>query len=167
MRTGLSLAAFAALLVAGTAFGAETGTLSRAESLREKPFADAKVTAPVASGAKVEILGRDGGWYQVKSGTATGWVRLLSVRRATATTSTTAGLASVASGRTATGGVVTTTGVRGLDNAELKTAAFDATQVTAAEKNRVSAKDALAFAAQGKLQAQKVEMLPEPAKKKK
>lgn len=168
MNPAMSLAAAAALLCAGSAFAVETGTLSRADSLREKPYTDAKVTAPLASGAKVEILQRNGGWYQVKAGTRTGWVRLLSVRRAGTTSGSTAtGIAGVASGRTGTGTVVSTTGVRGLDSAELKTAAYDAAQVAQAEKYRVSATDAAAFAAQGKLKTQTVAMLPEPDKKKK
>lgn len=157
-----------AALAAGVAQAADPGTLSRAESLREKPFADAKVLAPLASGAKVDIVSRNGGWYQVKSGTKTGWVRMLSVRRATATkTTSVAGVAGVASGRTGTGAVVTTTGVRGLDSGELTAATFDEVQVAQAEKYRVTGADAAAFAKQGGLVAIDAPALPAPKKKKK
>lgn len=154
-----------ALLASGQllAAGLGSGTLTRAESLREKPFADAKVLAPAAAGAKVDVLVRNGGWYQVKAGTKTGWVRMLSVRRSTgATTTTAAGIAGVASGRTGTGKVVSTTGVRGLDSAELATATFNEEQVAKAEKNRVSRKDAEAFAKAGKLTVRDVAPLPAP-----
>lgn len=144
------------------AAGLGSGTLTRAESLREKPFADAKVLAPAAAGAKVDVLVRDGGWYQVKTGTKTGWVRMLSVRRSAAATNTAAGIAGVASGRTGTGKVVSTTGVRGLDSAELATAAFSEEQVAKAEKYRVGRKDAEAFAKAGKLTVRDVAPLPAP-----
>lgn len=165
MKFRILLAAVA--LAAGAAHAADPGTLSRAESLREKPFADAKVVVPIARGAKVDIVSRSGGWYQVKSGTRTGWVRMLSVRRAAATTSTSvAGVAGVASGRTGTGAVVTTTGVRGLDSGELDAAKFDEVQIAAAEKLRVSRADAEAFAKKGGLVVIDAPALPAPKKKK-
>ena len=156
----------AATLATGAALAADPGTLTRADSLRDKPFADAKVVAPVAGGTKVDIVTRNGGWYQVKAGGKTGWVRMLSVRRsAAAGGSSIAGLASVASGRTGTGKVSTTTGVRGLDSGDLATAAFNETEVALAERNRVNARDAAAFAKQGKLSVRNVQPLPAPEKK--
>ena len=131
---------------------ADPGTLGRADSLRAKPFADAKEVVKLPAGAKVDIVSRNGGWYQVKSGTRAGWVRMLSVRRATAPAgSNIAGLASVASGRAGTGTVSTTTGIRGLDSAELATASFNEVQVAKAETYRTSRADADAFARTGKL----------------
>lgn len=154
------------VLPVGTALAVETGTLSRAEVLRGKPFADAAVVLQVKTGTKVEIMTRNGGWYQVKTGGKTGWVRMLSVRRgAAASGSAVTGLASVASGRTGTGKVTTTTGVRGLDEAELKAAAFDEAQVKKAESYRVSRKDAEAFAREVKLTPRAATPLPAPAKK--
>lgn len=153
---------------AGAALAVETGTLTRAESLREKPFADAKIVSAAASGARVDILVRNGGWYQVKAAGKTGWVRMLSVRRSTTTTgSSVSGLASVASGRTGTGTVTTTTGVRGLDAEKLTAATFDGKQVAKAETYRVARKDAVAFAGQAKLELRDVQPLPAPAPEKK
>lgn len=166
MKLRQVLLAMSMTLAAGTALAAETGTLSRAETLRGKPFADAVVVLQVKSGAKVEIVSRNGGWYQVKSGGKTGWVRMLSVRRsAAASGSAVTGLASVASGRTGTGKVTTTTGVRGLDEAELKAAAFDEAQLKKAESYRVSRKDADAFAKEARLTLRDAKPLPAPAKK--
>lgn len=155
------------LLLAGVASAVDSGTLTRAETLRDKPFADAKAVVAVASGAKVDIVTRNGGWYQVKSGGKTGWVRMLSVRRtaATASGSSISGLANVASGRTGTGKVTTTTGVRGLDSEDLAAATFNEEQTAKAEGYRVSRKDAEAFAKQGKLTLRDVQPLPAPAKK--
>lgn len=155
----------AAMLAAGTVQAADTGTLTRAESLREKPFADAKVLAPAATGSKVDIITRNGGWYQIKAVGKIGWVRMLSVRRSAAATTSVAGIAGVASGRAGAGKVVTTTGVRGLDAQELSGAAFNEVQVAQAEKYRVSGEAAHAFAKLGKLTARDAAPLPAPEKK--
>lgn len=153
-------------MAAAVAAAADTGTLTRAETLRLKPFADAAAVAPAASGTKVDILARNGGWYQVKSAGKTGWVRMLSVRRsAAASGNSVAGIAGVVSGRTGTGKVTTTTGVRGLDTEDLTTAAFDEAQIAKAEQYRVSRKDADAFAKQGKLTTRDAAPLPAPARK--
>lgn len=155
----------ATLLAAGQAYAADPATLSRADSLREKPFADAKVVAPLAAGTKVDVVTRDGGWYQVKSGKKTGWVRMLSVRRSGgASGASVAGIAGVASGRSGTGKVVTTTGVRGLGDGDLGAAAFNAEQVAQAEKYRVARNDADSFAKQGGLAVIDAPALPAPGK---
>ncbi len=157
----------AAALTAGTAQAADTGTLTRAESLREKPFANAKVIAPATAGSKVDIITHNGGWYQVKTAGKTGktgWVRMLGVRRSATATTSVAGIAGVASGRTGTGKVVTTTGVRGLDAQELNAAAFNEEQIAQAEKYRVSGADANAFAKLGKLTVRDAAPLPAPKK---
>lgn len=155
----------AVLWLPAAALAADPGTLSRAESLLAKPFADAAVVSRLASGARVEIVSRSGGWYQVKAAGKTGWVRMLSVRRSTTTTTSVAGLASVTSGRSGTGTVSTTTGVRGLDEQALAAAAFDEAQVARAETYRVNRADADAFAKAGKLVVRDVKPLPVPAKK--
>lgn len=154
-------------LASSVALAADPGTLTKAETLRAKPFADAAAVTALASGAKVDIVTRNGAWYQVKAGTKTGWVRMLSVRRGatTASGSSIAGIANVASGRTGTGKVTTTTGVRGLDEQELDTATFDEAQIKKAEAYRVSRKDADAFAKLGKLTLRDVQPLPAPVKK--
>lgn len=161
------LAAGLLLVAPGALLAADPATLSRADSLRATPFADGKVVVPLASGARVDILKRQGGWYQVKSGTKTGWVRMLSVRRATvAAGSNIKGLANVASGRAGTGTVSTTTGVRGLDAQELATAEFSEEQVAKAETYRSNAATATAFAKAGKLVVRDVPPLPDPAAQK-
>jgi uncharacterized protein YgiM (DUF1202 family) len=152
----------AALFASSVALAVDGGTLTRAETLRVKPFADAKAVAPAASGAKVDIVSRNGGWYQVRVAGKTGWVRMLSVRRATVASSSITGLASVASGRAGTGKVTTTTGVRGLDSEDLAAATFDEAQTKKAEGYRASRQGAIAFAKAARLSVHNVQPLPAP-----
>lgn len=154
--------AVAAAFAGHAALAADSGTLTRAEGLRTKPFADAKVLAPLAAGTKVNIILRKGGWYQVTAAGRTGWVRMLSVRRRAAAQTSITGIASVASGRAGTGKVVTTTGVRGLDSGDLGAAVFNEAQIARAENYRVTRKDAQAFARQGGLVAVNAPALPGP-----
>lgn len=156
------LACVAMLVVAASAGAADPARLTRAEPLREKPFADAKVLAQLPSGSKVDVLKREGGWYKVGSGSRTGWVRMLGVRRSTAASTTVQGLAGVASGRAGTGQVVGTTGVRGLDAEALAEARFDESRIAAAERHRVSKSDAGAWAAKAHLVTRDVPLLPAP-----
>lgn len=142
----------------------DPGTLTRAEPLRAKPFADAAEVATLAAGTAVNIDARDGGWYQVSSGGKTGWVRMLSVRRSTAAGTSVEGLASVASGRAGTGSVVSTTGIRGLDSQALAAATFNEERIAKAESFRTSRQDADAFARQGGLTVRDVPALPAPKK---
>ncbi|HXV20464.1 MAG TPA: SH3 domain-containing protein, partial [Desulfuromonadales bacterium] len=109
-----SLLVLAMLLAIPLAGAAETAQVSKNDSLREKPFADAKVLTKLATGQKVDILKREGAWYQIKAAGKTGWVRMLSVRRTGQAAAVSAGsLSQVASGRAGTGKIVATTGVRG------------------------------------------------------
>lgn len=161
-KTGVLLGVL--LLAAHAAWAAETGTLLKADELKAEPFRDAKTLATLASGGKVDILGKDGGWYKVKSAMGSGWVRMLSIRKGDARKggNEAAGLLSVASGRAGTGKVVATTGIRGLNEEELKTAKFNEKEVKLAESYATSRADAQKFATQGKLAARQVGYLPEP-----
>jgi hypothetical protein len=153
-----------ALLVAMAAWSAETGTLLKIDTLRAEPYGDAKTVATFAVGDKVDILKKSGGWLQVKGTKGKGWVRMLSVRTGAASKkgSAASGLLDLASGRTGTGKVVATTGIRGLSEEDLKAAKFNETELKLAESYATSAVDARKFAAQGKLAARKVDYLPAP-----
>ncbi len=157
----------ALLLLATTAQAIEVGTTIKADTLKAAPFADANVIATLPSGAKVEILKKDGGWYQIKSPQGNGWIRLLSIRRGGAKSASAgselSGLAALASGRAGTGRVVATTGIRGLNEEQLKAARFDEKQVSLAESFATTRTAAQKFASQAKLTPRKVDYLPEPA----
>lgn len=147
-----------------SAHAADSGTTTKSDTLRAAPFVDARSVTTLPSGSPVEILKRDGGWYQIKSPQGTGWLRMLSIRRGAASPAGAqlSGLSSLASGRAGTGRVVSTTGIRGLNEEELKAAQYDEKQVTLAESYLTSKSAAEKFAAQGKLKSQNIDYLPEP-----
>lgn len=153
-----------ALLVTHPAWAAESGAALKADTLRAEPFADAKGTAALAAGDKVEILKKSGGWLQVKSADGSGWVRMLSIRKSGARKGSgdAAGLLALASGRAGTGKVVATTGIRGLNEEELKSAKFNETELKLAESFATGKAEAQKFAAQGKLAARKFDYLAAP-----
>ncbi|GEM_PF-153636 len=157
-------AALLALLFVHPAWAAENGTALKADAIRAEPFGDAKQVAALSAGDKVEILKKDGGWLQVKSARGSGWVRMLSIRKGEARKGSgdAAGLLGLASGRAGTGKVVATTGIRGLNEEELKSAKFNATELKLAESFATSRPEAQKFAAQGKLAARKFDYLPTP-----
>jgi hypothetical protein len=152
------------LLAAQAAWAADTGTLLKTDELKAEPFRDAKKLATLVSGDKVSILGKDGGWYKVKSAKGSGWVRMLSIRKGEVRKSggDAAGLLGVASGRAGTGKVVATTGIRGLNEEDLKSARFNVEELKLAESYATPRADAQKFAAQAKLEARQMDYLPEP-----
>ncbi len=151
-------------LLALPALAGEQATLVRADSLRAKPFVDAQAQAQLEPGTRVELLTRQGAWYQVKAGTRTGWVRMLNVKRAQPTggAATTSELGQVASGRAGTGRITSTTGVRGLDEQTLREAPPDEAALRAVEAHRASPEQAQASARERGLEARQVGWLPEP-----
>ena len=151
--TGILLAvSLPALLLASLCIAAETGSALKNDSMRFEPFADAKVTGAFSRGDNLEILNKKGAWLQVKSKNNTGWVRLLSVKRGSSGAgSQTAGVLAAASGRAGTGQIVSTTGVRGLGEEELKAAKFNETEVKTLEGYTQSAEQGSQFANAGSL----------------
>jgi hypothetical protein len=157
-----------ALLACGSAGAQEVGVALKDDVVRAEPYADAKATGNLKKGGQVQILKRSSGWYQIKAGTLQGWVRMLSVRRGASGKTDVAkevgGVGDLATGRAGTGQVVSTTGVRGLSEEELKDARFDAAQLAKAQSFVVAAEDARRHAAQGKLESRRFDYLPDPAK---
>lgn len=164
MRLTKTGAALLALLIMHPAWAAESGTALKADTIRAEPFADAKAVTALTVGDKVEILKKNGGWLQVKSAKGSGWVRMLSVRKGEARkgSGNAVGLLGLASGRAGTGKVVATTGIRGLNEEELKSAKFNEAELKLAESFATGKADAQKFAAQGKLAARKFDYLPAP-----
>jgi hypothetical protein len=156
----------AAVLTAGAATAAEVGSLIKADELKAEPFIDARALAPLPRDSTVQILARQGGWLKVIAGRNEGWVRLLSVRRGQAASSSSSaeakGLLDLASGRSASGQIVSTTGVRGLSVAELKQAKFSAKELNRVESYRLRRNAAQNFAKAGDLASRRMEYLPEP-----
>jgi hypothetical protein len=139
-------------LYGSAALAAEAGTALKNDTLRKEPYADAKTAGSFKRGESLQILKKQGAWLQVKTQKSTGWVRLLSVKRGTSTTGNqTSGVLAAASGRAGTGQVVSTTGVRGLSEQELKAAKFNESEIKTMESYTLSANDGRSFANAGKL----------------
>ena len=152
LKQALLISSLVPLMYTGISSAAEQGSALKNDSLRSEPFADAKVTGSFARGDNLEIIKKQGAWLQVKSAKGSGWVRLLSVKRGAATSSNqAAGVLAVASGRAGTGQVVSTTGVRGLNEQELKAAKFNEEEVKTLESYTLSADKGRAFAKAGNL----------------
>ena len=162
LMTVFMAAAFAAVCQAG-----ETGTMLKSDALRATPFGDAKIVATLTKQEKVDIRNRQGGWLYVSSTKGKGWVRMLSVKRGGETRTSigkeASGILDVASGRAGTGKVVATTGIRGLNEEQLKTAQFNEDELKKVESYAVSKQDAEHFAQEGRLVRQNVPFLSEPA----
>lgn len=145
------------MLVALSATAAnQAGTITRPAELRSTPFSDGKLLQTLPAGLNVEVLKRQGGWYQVKAPTASGWVRMWMLRFSTQASGATAAKDTVAvlkSGRSGATYTTATTGVRGLSEEELNKAVPDPAAVQAMEQLAVTQPDARGFAKQGALKA--------------
>ncbi|MFZ3055341.1 MAG: SH3 domain-containing protein [Smithella sp.] len=151
----------AALFLPVVSLAAESGSALKADVLRAQPYSDAKKTADIKRGEKLQILGKKGAWLNVKTTKAGGWVRLLSVKRGAASSgSQVKGVLDVASGRAGTGKVVATTGVRGLNEEELKNAKYSEVEVKKLESFSITSGQAQQFAKSGGLKAVKFNYLP-------
>lgn len=139
---------------------AASGTMIKDEDLKAGPKAGAATVLRVKKGSEVEVLARQAGWTQVRSGGKTGWVRILSVKSNVSTASA-ADLAALASRRDP-GKVVAVAGLRGLNEEELKAAKFDAKELTALEHYQVDRAGAEQFARSAGLGRRQVAHLPAP-----
>lgn len=154
LKTVMIAACFLPAFLGSAAFAGETGTALKNDTLRKEPYADAKTAGSFTRGENLEILKKQGAWLQVKTKKSTGWVRLLSVKRGTSVAgSPTAGVLAAASGRAGTGQVVSTTGVRGLSEQELKAAKFNETEIKTMESYTLTADDGRSFANAGNLKS--------------
>ena len=146
------------LLLPAIAFAGDAGTALKADILRAEPYADAKTAGNLNKNDVVDILAKKGAWLQIKTKSASGWVRILSVKRGGASASNSS-IADIASGRTGTGKVVSTTGIRGLSAEELKAAKFNEDEMKKMESYQTSNGDAQSFATAGGLSANKMAYL--------
>ncbi len=149
------------LLLVPSLLVADPATLVRATDLKKEPATDAPTVAPLAEGARVETIERQGGWTHVRTPEGLeGWVRMLLLRLAGPGSSRQgdAGVAQLLNvARTGTSGTQVTTGVRGLDAEQLAAARPNAAELKKLEGYAASRDAAAAFAANGRLSAQRVE----------
>lgn len=162
MKEYIFILLLAVLLLPVPLSAAEKGIALKADNIRSEPYSDAKSFGKIARGEKLEILGKKGAWLNVKTAKSRGWVRLLSVKRGTIGGGKEASsLLYIATGRAGTGKVVATTGVRGLNEEELKNAKYDEAEIKMLESYTQTAEQGRQFAQNGGLKAVKLNYLPE------
>lgn len=145
----LSCALMGGLAISTSCF-AET-VLSDQELLAE-PSPKAASAGQVKKGQEVNVLAKKGFWVQIEAGEVVGWTKLNNVKAA----SSSVGLASLETGRQATGNIVSTSGVRGLDGGDLEKAQPDAKEFAKLSGFMENKDSATAFAKAGKLQTRKL-----------
>ena len=145
--------------LAGEAGSSSKATAIKMDTLRAEPFADAKTVGNLNKNDSVEIITKKGAWLRVKSKKSTGWVRLLSIKRGAGSSSSGSAIKDVASGRTGTGKVVSSTGIRGLSEEELKAAKFNEDEMKKMESYQTSSSTAKSYASAGGLSATKMPYL--------
>lgn len=116
----------ALLLPLSAAYASERGVVIRAGDLYAEPFIDASKLGAVAANEPVTIIERRGGWLAVEAGGRRGWVRMLIVRLEAAAKPPGSSTAALRTG--STGGTVAT-GVKGLDEGDIKNASIDGAQL--------------------------------------
>lgn len=147
------------------AIATESAQTLTSTDLKPEPFIDAKTISTLPAKTPVEVLKRQGGWLQIKTDSAEGWVKMTSVRLGSGGVDAKgdSGLASLfnaaTTGRSGEKGVTVATGVRGLSAEDLKNAKPAPDAVKKLDSYSGSKNEAQSFAANGKLQAQKVDYL--------
>ncbi len=147
-RIAASLLATLLLCLASAAGAAEKGLIIRAGDLLAQPFIDSAKSGPVTANQPVTIVERKGGWASVEAGAAKGWVRLLNLRL-----------------RTGSSGRTVTTGVKGMDEEDIRNATPDYAELTELDGLGVGADDAKANAQKAKLTENTVDYLDNKGRK--
>lgn len=174
MKTSIRLvAALIGAALSGLAHAGETGTMRQATTLMAGPYRDANVAGNIAERARVEILERRGAWLQVQTPGEgkgkKGWVRLHQVSIGEGAKGKASGedlrtLWNVKeTGRSGAGGIVATTGIRGMSADQLKNAPPNVAALQELERLQVSKEAAQHQAQEGKLNSQiSIGFLPDP-----
>jgi hypothetical protein len=158
MKIYLKLLILIALAYPILALASDAGTALKTDTIRAEPFADAKSVGNLNKNDSVEILSKKGAWLQIKTKSGSGWVRILSVKRG-GTSGSSNSIADIANGRTGTGKVVSTTGIRGLSAEDLKAAKFNEDEMKKMEGHTLSSSDGQKFASAGGLNTTKMAYL--------
>lgn len=151
--------AAALLLYAGTAL-ADPARVRTTGPLQAGPATTAAASGSVKAGAAVDIIQRKGFWAQVKSGASTGWLKLNRLSLGGGVSGN--DIAALASGRTGSNNVVSASGGRGLDAADLERATPDNEAVSALSRTAASEAAATQFARSGGLKARNIDYIHEP-----
>ncbi|HET9679156.1 MAG TPA: SH3 domain-containing protein [Gammaproteobacteria bacterium] len=147
------------------AWAADSGHLIRASDFRTAPYGDAAQIGVVRADTQVDVLQRSGGWYEViLPDGRQGWVRMASVRFAEIETEEDSDgwlFGWFNSGRESSRWTTATTGIRGLDEADIQAAQPDFAAVEQLSNYAVTESAARQFAADLPLQAHTVPVIKE------
>jgi hypothetical protein len=162
MRGTVAILLAATLLCRVTsADAAEKGLVIRAGDLLAQPFIDAAKSRPLTANQPVTILERRGAWANVDAGGQKGWVRLLNLRLDPGTArparSESASAASLL--RTGSSGRTVTTGVKGMDEEDIRNATPDYAALETLGTLAVGASEARATAQKANLKENSVDYL--------
>lgn len=143
------------------------GTVIRQTDLKAEAAVGARTLGTLAADTPVTITARQSGWLHVTSGDARGWVRLLHVSSQPSAGGSSArreleAAARVATGRAGAGNVAVTTGIRGLDEKELREAQPDDAELGRLESFGAQTADAQAYAKRRGLERRKIPYPPAP-----
>jgi Bacterial SH3 domain len=167
-RSAAILLATGLLLAGAPAIAAEKGQMIRAGDLLAQPFIDAASTAKLTAAQPVTIVERRGPWVSVQAGGKTGWVRLLNLRLEPAAGmaglarpagSKPSGMSSLSSLTTNSSGRTVTTGVKGMDEEDIRGATPNYVELTLLDGLGVEAADARTNAANARLVERSVDYL--------
>ena len=149
----------ALLLVTSTAVAAENGYVIRPADLMDQPFIDAAKSGSLTANEAVEIVQRQGAWVRVAVGGKTGWVRMLNMRMGAATLPDSKGKTNTSFLTTGSSGHTVTTGVKGLDEENIRNATPNAAELDTLNALGATPDDAKALAASDKLTENQVDYL--------
>jgi hypothetical protein len=177
MRRAISVCLVVMLLFGATsAEAAEKGLIIHAGDLMAQPFIDAAKTSAVTPNQPVTIIERRGAWANVESNGKTGWVRLLNVRLEPRPGGTASGQASGSPPalslnnpasllRTGSSGKTVTTGVKGMDEEDIRNATPNLAELAVLDSLEVDAADARANAQKSSLKESSVDYLDKGRRK--
>ncbi|MGB8635623.1 MAG: M48 family metalloprotease [Rhodanobacteraceae bacterium] len=150
---------------AALASGLSATVHKRSATVYSKPDFKAPAVATLARKDPVTINDQLGLWYQVAlSGDRSGYIRVNEVRlAASGATGSEDTMHILMTGKSGSGRVTETAGVRGLDESELRSASFDARQLREMEGNRASTASAERYAQQHHWSRTSVPWAGEPA----
>lgn len=150
----------AAVLLALFSLSAHAEFAGKDMEILDKPSRKAKSVGSISMGTEVVINNKKGLWLEVTADGLTGWVRKLHISKVKKEANKEGGslsaAASMGSGRSGSGNVVSSSGVRGLDADALASAEFNQEEFDKYLKLAVSKKTAKKFAKKAKLKKVKV-----------